>query len=199
MNLFIKSKIDKNMTRFDIVKVNKAKKGPESSNSPSKRLNNMAKTIEKPRAKHIKEEQEIDRYNSCDHYYKKHHRFVSAQKKARESPVVSLSNQRGGGSGVGGEIDTKAVRFQVSSIYKMLNRRQRVVNRDRDLVANMEREFEEEVNDIIYDDDMNQSVNRLIKRAIVDTYDSVRKNKKANTLKMFVCSAKNYLKKTKKI
>ncbi len=97
------------------------------------------------------------------------------------------------------EEEKTRVRSRISSLYSRLNRFQQGLARDKDYLNDKHEEHVEEMAEVLGWGDMNLSVNRLIKDAIVETYDMVKKNKKANTLKMFVCSAKNYLKKTKKI
>lgn len=97
------------------------------------------------------------------------------------------------------EKEKVAIRNQIATLYGNLNNYQRDIKRFKDRVVKSEQRRKKEEKEIEEIGDVGQSVNKLIKQSIVETYELVKNNKKASTIKMYVCSAENYLKKTKRI
>ena len=196
----MRTKADKNLISFDFPKLKKEK--PPQEDELIKHYHG------KPRYKFIKEPDEIDYFNSPGYLFTKIYDFKAKNRNDRlVSASESLQRRRRAGQFVtladsteqALEEEKTKVRGKISQLYSRLNRFQKGLSKDKEYLNRKHEEHVEEMEEVLGWRDMNLSVNQLIKDSIVETYDMVKKNKKANTLKMFVCSAKNYLKKTKKI
>jgi hypothetical protein len=160
--------------------------------------------------KFIKEEDEVDIYNTADYYYRKNSERkldFKIKNKILTNILTSITKNEAN-SFLKNENDKITIeshqeklffKSRVADFYHEIEKQQKQVRsekRNLELEEENQRKQDKEDQQLF---DVDQGVNKLIKDSILETYDLVRNNKRASTIKMYVCSATNYLKKNKRI
>lgn len=160
--------------------------------------------------KHIKDDKDIGKYHSVNYFYMKSAGkcLTVHEKELVLNALTNLAtNMRKRDKYISqAEIAKEEIADQklylkskVATIYSDLNLCQDSLNQERNKITKRQLELDQEQRDAKNLLDTNNGVNRLIKRSIVETYNLVKNNSRATSIKLQVCSASKYLKKTNRI
>lgn len=204
LNLFLKTKVDKDYPNPSFP-MNRFKRKVNLEGSPQLILKRS-----RMKNKFIKEVNEVDMYNKADYYYKKASRNKSKTATTNDllfKILQSVTTEQAKGNfhdekeRVQYELQQEKLflKGKVANFYHEIENQQREVRREKASLELEEdnRQKQAKENKQLFDIDL--GVNKLIKDSILETYDLVRNNKRASTIKIYVCSATNYLKKNKRI
>ena len=198
LNLFFKTKVDRNLVRADFPKRKQQDKGNGLENDKSSAH------------KFIKEKEAVGKYTSADYFYK-HSELKKPLPLKQESFLMNTLLGFTGKQAKQGfvsqtqkieeELDNEkqAVKKKIASLYTDLDAYQKTLRKERCRLIKSEKHRQKEEREVAQLQDVSQAVTKLIKESIVESYELVKNNKRASTIKMYVCSAENYLKKTKRI
>lgn len=209
LNLFCKFKADKYYKNIDFPKRARHKEQKEDGEMHSESSDEQEQL--QGRQLFIKEENEIDRYNSVNYMYAKSRSRRKQQaasllaKPIREqetagTPVKPRASSSDGNSSHTVLVDEKKMfKSKIAGFYVMLNKFQSRLKKDNqkidsDLVA--KQNFLKQLSSA---HDNSSALHKLVKDSIAETYDEVKNNSRASTIKRYVCSAKSYFKNAKKV
>lgn len=160
----------------------------------------------------IKEENEIDRYNSVNYMYAKsrsrrdQQRAEALQKRRdlslnlpREEPPSDAGSKAKKGEASADQPDKMIFKRQIAGFYSMLNKFQGRLRRDNQRIDNDLVAKQNFLQQLSSAQDKSYALHKLVKDSIAETYDEVKNNPRASTIKRYVCSAKSYFKNAKKV
>lgn len=204
LNLFLRAKVNKD---------NPNPHYPKAKFKTKSQQREDAKVIIKRstmKHKFIKDEKEIDKYNRTDYYFKEICKKSTGERAQRHRMKRQATNQVNftcksrsfdEKDRFNQEMMQEKLYFKrkIASFYHEITKEQKEVRKQKQQIDIEEDEYQKQEKLDIQTHNVDMGVNMLIKDSILETYDLVRHNKRASTIKMYVCSATNYLKKNKRI